>query len=80
VTRRSSYSRYDLVRDNPAYRDWLDSNLRRDIVSMVIVRLTLLPRRQSRQWGEVAEEIAIEMAETFEIHYRDLRLSDSIGR
>jgi hypothetical protein len=85
VTRRSGYSRYDLVRDNPAYRDWLDSNLRRDIVSMVIVRLTLLPRRQSRQWGEaimrqVAEEIAIEMAETFEIHYRDLRLSDSIGR
>ncbi len=32
MTRRSGYSRYDLVRDNPAYREWLDSNLRRDIV------------------------------------------------
>jgi hypothetical protein len=84
VRRRSGCSRYDLVCDNPAYRDWLDSNLRRDIVSMVIVRLTLLPRRQSRQWDEammshVAEEITIEMAETFDIRYRDLRVSDSIG-
>jgi hypothetical protein len=38
----------------------------------VIVRLTLLPRRQFRHWDEaimlqVAEKIAIEMAETFDI-------------
>lgn len=84
MTRRSGYSRYDLVRDNPAYGDWLQSNLRRDIVSMVIVRLTLLPRRQSRQWDKVimrnvAEEIAIEMSETFDIRYRDLKHPDSIG-